>query len=184
MFWLENAFPLGAATHSLFQAIAYKMCRNICNHRRHQFEGMNEKTDIIGQGDWQCCVGRNKQPKCRATNWKFAFHKLQFAYFLYQQELHAILPLLLENIFGFHNQLGWGIGRVTKTHYQVSAKIGFSHSGKLVLSVHSWQLVWIFFRISSQSDSFCRPKGHYWSWCADFYRTHIADMNFPSCAFP
>ena len=32
------------------------------------------------------------------------------------QDLYALLPLLLENVFGFGNQLGWSLGQLNRLH--------------------------------------------------------------------
>ena len=33
------------------------------------------------------------------------------------QEIHPVLPVLIESIFGFGSQSGWGLGRITRSHY-------------------------------------------------------------------
>ena len=41
---------------------------------------------------------------------------MYFNYFVFLQELHLILPTLIESIFGFGNQSGWGINRIAKNN--------------------------------------------------------------------
>ena len=47
-------------------------------------------------------------------------HHLCIGLILSLQELHTVFPLLLDNIYGFNNQPGWGLGRLYKSHYHVS----------------------------------------------------------------